>query len=58
VQQVAEEVQCSIWTIYRYVNAGELRGVRFEREWRFRRGDVDTWIERRLRPAPMGVAFK
>ena len=33
-------------TIYRLIKTGELPAVRIGRQWRFRRTDLDDWIER------------
>jgi excisionase family DNA binding protein len=33
-------------TIYRLARSGELPAVRIGRQWRFRRSDLDTWIDR------------
>ncbi len=33
-------------TIYRLIRTGELPAVRIGRQWRFRRTDVDNWLER------------
>jgi excisionase family DNA binding protein len=33
-------------TIYRLIKAGELPAVRIGRQWRFRRADLDAWIDR------------
>jgi excisionase family DNA binding protein len=33
-------------TIYRLIRSGELPAVRIGRRWRFRRSDLDEWIER------------
>jgi excisionase family DNA binding protein len=33
-------------TIYRLIRTGELPAVRIGRQWRFRRGDLDEWLER------------
>jgi excisionase family DNA binding protein len=38
-------------TIYRLIRSGELPAVRIGRQWRFRRTDLDAWVERQ-RPAP------
>ena len=39
-------------TIYRLIRSGELPAVRIGRQWRFRRADLDAWVERqRLGPA-------
>ena len=33
-------------TIYRLIKSGDLPAVRIGRQWRFRRADLDEWIER------------
>ena len=33
-------------TIYRLIKSGELPAVRIGRQWRFRRSDLDAWIDR------------
>jgi excisionase family DNA binding protein len=33
-------------TIYRLIRNGELPAVRIGRQWRFRRNDLDAWLER------------
>ena len=33
-------------TIYRLIRSGELPAVRIGRQWRFRRDDLDRWVER------------
>ena len=33
-------------TIYRLIKSGDLPAVRIGRRWRFRRADLDEWIER------------
>ena len=38
-------------TIYRLIKTGELPAIRIGRQWRFRRADLDEWIDRQ-RTAP------
>ena len=33
-------------TIYRLIRSGELPAVRIGRQWRFRRTDLDEWLNR------------
>ena len=33
-------------TIYRLIKTGDLPAVRIGRQWRFRRSDLDEWIDR------------
>jgi excisionase family DNA binding protein len=35
-------------TIYRLIRSGELPAVRVGRQWRFRRRDLDEWLERQM----------
>ena len=35
-------------TLQRMARSGQIRGIRVGRLWRFRRSDIDEWIERRL----------
>ena len=38
-------------TIYRLIRIGELPAVRIGRQWRFRRGDLDSWLDRQRHSA-------
>jgi excisionase family DNA binding protein len=38
-------------TIYRLIRTGELPAVRIGRQWRFRRGDLDSWLDRQRHSA-------
>lgn len=40
-------------TIYRLIRDGELPAVRVGRQWRFRRSDLDAWLEQQ-RPSAWG----
>ena len=33
-------------TIYRLIKTGELPAIRIGRQWRFRRADLEEWIDR------------
>ena len=33
-------------TIYRLIKTGEVPAIRIGRQWRFRRADLDDWIDR------------
>lgn len=45
VRQVAEYLNVDAKVIYRLVQAGELPGFKVARSWRFKRDDIDSWIE-------------
>jgi excisionase family DNA binding protein len=38
-------------TIYRLIRTGELPAVRIGRQWRFRRADLDMWLDRQRHSA-------
>ena len=54
--EVLEYLQVNLRTIYRLIKAGKIPAVRVGRQWRFRKRDIDAWLEsqrpRNLRPAP------
>ena len=39
-------------TIYRLIRSGELPAIRIGRQWRFRRSDLDDWLERQRSMVP------
>lgn len=53
--EVLAYLQVNLRTVYRLIKAGKIPAVRVGRQWRFRKGDIDAWLnaERRNR-APAG----
>jgi excisionase family DNA binding protein len=45
-EEVLEYLQVNLRTVYRLIKAGKLPAHRVGRQWRFRRGDIDAWLER------------
>lgn len=45
-EQVLEYLQVNLRTVYRLIKAGKLPAVRVGRQWRFRKSDVDRWLNR------------
>lgn len=45
VRQVAEYLNVVPKVVYRLVNAGALPGFKVAGTWRFKRQDIDDWIE-------------
>lgn len=44
-------LQVNLRTVYRLIDAGKLPAVRVGRQWRFRRKDIDAWLDsQRARP--------
>ena len=50
--EVLEYLQVNLRTVYRLIKAGTLPAVRVGRQWRFRRSDIDAWLETQRVRAP------
>jgi len=55
-EEVLEYLQVNLRTVYRLIKAGKIPAVRVGRQWRFRKRDIDAWLEsqrpRNARPVP------
>ena len=40
-----EYLQVNLRTVYRLIKAGKIPAVRVGRQWRFRKRDIDTWLD-------------
>jgi excisionase family DNA binding protein len=53
-EEVLEYLQVNLRTVYRLIKAGKIPAVRVGRQWRFRKRDIDAWLEsqrpRNVRP--------
>ncbi|MBI1873414.1 MAG: response regulator [Acidobacteria bacterium] len=54
--EVLEYLQVNLRTIYRLIKAGKIPAVRVGRQWRFRKRDIDAWLERHRGPRPGPMA--
>ena len=56
--EVLEYLQVNLRTIYRLIKAGKIPAVRVGRQWRFRKRDIDAWLDgqRRQASAPSAPA--
>lgn len=54
VQEVATYLNVNAKTVYRLAKKGELPGFKVAGAWRFRRVDIDGWIEDRKRASSCG----
>ena len=57
IEEVAEYLRVSERTVYDWAQKGELPGGKLGTTWRFKREDVENWVNSRLssKPAPAGV---
>ena len=44
-EEVLDYLQVNLRTIYRLIKAGRIPAVRVGRQWRFRKSDIDAWLE-------------
>jgi excisionase family DNA binding protein len=66
-EEVLDYLQVNLRTVYRLIKAGKIPAVRVGRQWRFRKRDIDAWLESQrprsgrsapassARPTPLGV---
>lgn len=52
-EEVLEYLQVNLRTVYRLIKAGKIPAVRVGRQWRFRKRDIDAWLDsqRSARPS-------
>jgi excisionase family DNA binding protein len=63
-EEVLEYLQVNLRTVYRLIKAGKIPAVRVGRQWRFRKRDIDAWLDsqrprsgaRTIQPAPARAA--
>jgi len=56
-EEVLEYLQVNLRTVYRLIKAGKIPAVRVGRQWRFRKRDIDSWLDtQRTHPAPAPAA--
>jgi excisionase family DNA binding protein len=52
-EEVLDYLQVNLRTVYRLIKAGKIPAVRVGRQWRFRKRDIDAWLNT-SRPASRG----
>jgi excisionase family DNA binding protein len=61
-EEVLEYLQVNLRTVYRLIKAGKIPAVRVGRQWRFRKRDIDAWLDSQrprgggARPAPTAAS--
>lgn len=46
LEQIAEYLQMSTSSIYKMAQAGKIPAYKVGRQWRFKREEIDRWVER------------
>src|SRR5215510_895875 len=55
-EEVLEYLQVNLRTVYRLIKAGKIPAVRVGRQWRFRKRDIDAWLDSQRPRGGRGVA--
>ncbi len=53
-EEVLDYLQVNLRTVYRLIKAGKIPAVRVGRQWRFRKRDIDAWLESQRPRSPRG----
>lgn len=56
IEEVAEYLRVSERTIYDWAQKGHLPGGKLGTTWRFKRGDIERWVNRRISTVPAPAA--
>ena len=54
-EEVLEYLQVNLRTVYRLIKAGKIPAVRVGRQWRFRKRDIDAWLDSQRSQAKEGA---
>jgi excisionase family DNA binding protein len=54
-EEVLEYLQINLRTVYRLIKAGKIPAVRVGRQWRFRKADIDLWLEGQQTTIPVRI---
>ena len=54
--EVIDYLQVNLRTVYRLIKAGKLPAVRVGRQWRFRKRDIDAWLDSQRGRGTRGAA--
>lgn len=55
-EEVLEYLQVNLRTVYRLIKAGKIPAVRVGRQWRFRKRDIDAWLDTQRPGSDRGAA--
>ena len=57
--EVAEYLKLSERTLYRMVNAKEIPAIKVKRRWRFKKSQIDDWLDffHQLPPSPSRIRW-
>jgi excisionase family DNA binding protein len=57
-EEVLEYLHVNLRTVYRLIKAGKIPAVRVGRQWRFRKRDIDAWLDTQRVYEPAGFPLK
>ena len=56
-EEVIDYLHVNLRTVYRLIKAGRIPAVRVGRQWRFRKADLDTWLDTHRRGTRVAQAM-
>src|SRR5436189_1520144 len=56
-EEVLEYLHVNLRTVYRLIKAGKIPAVRVGRQWRFRKRDIDAWLDNQRPRNPVRPAI-
>ncbi len=51
-KELSEYLDIELRTLYRYISGGEIPAIKMGKQWRFRRVDIENWLEERKVQSP------
>ncbi|MCK5601628.1 helix-turn-helix domain-containing protein [Candidatus Pacearchaeota archaeon] len=48
IEEIAKYLRYSVHTIYPLAQKGEIPAIKLAGQWRFRKSEVDKWLEKQL----------
>ncbi|MBI4641464.1 MAG: response regulator [Candidatus Tectomicrobia bacterium] len=51
-KELSEYLDIELRTLYRYISGGEIPAIKMGKQWRFRRVDIEKWLEERKIRSP------
>lgn len=51
IEEVAQYLQLSRDTVYKFAQKGKIPASKIGKQWRFKRDEIDSWVKNEQRPA-------
>ena len=54
IEELAKYLKISKYTLYKMLEKGKVPGFKIANQWRFKKSDIDRWIEEQRKPTVKG----